>query len=357
MYVASGDILQLKLGEGIGTVNLDVVATAVTSGREVLMFTGQTSGVTTRNIISADGAFIDEVTIQNKDTISHTVIPMKYDGTAARDLLQATLTPNQALHFKPGTGWVIPCQAPALSSGMILSSNIASGQIHSLSLSSGAVLSGHIASGQVGGNHFGSGSILSAHLASGVVSATKLGSGAIISAHIASGQVGGSAIGSGAVLSAHLASGVVSLPKLISGTAFMILSDTLVTEELISGYKPINISQSGYARVAMAGVSGRMPVHAICVANIASGTVMSPLSGNAPIIAGGLLPTSGVVPQPAVFGAILFCGMSGTLIQAASLASGILAQRIGKVMRSGWMHVCIDQQVTSGLQATFKGTF
>ena len=69
------------------------------------------------------------------------------------------------------------------------------------------------------------------------------------------------------------------------------------------------------------------------------------------------LPTSGIIPQPATFGLGLFCGMSGTIAQAAGVTSGVLAQRIGRVMRSGWAFISIDNEVTSGLNATFYGNF
>jgi hypothetical protein len=62
-----------------------------------------------------------------------------------------------------------------------------------------------------------------------------------------------------------------------------------------------------------------------------------------------------MVPNPATFGLFLYCGMSGTIVQ--TITSGMLVQRIGKVLRSGVMQVNIGDHVTSGLDDTFYGTF
>jgi hypothetical protein len=234
---------------------------------------------------------------------------------------------------------------------------ITSGSITSGDLGEGVVVSSSIASGQIGGTHYGSGSVQSAAYASGSVSTFKIAAGAITSSLIASGQVGQSIIASGGVTSAHIASGQIGLSHLASGLSSLpLLADTITTEEAISGGRCVNISQSGYARVAMAGVSGRMPAHGICPTNVASGTVLSPFSGNALIIAGTWQPTSGLLPNPAVFGQYLFVGMSGNVTQ--TYASGMLVQRVGKMLKSGVASISVtDNMVTSGQNPTFYGTF
>jgi hypothetical protein len=62
-----------------------------------------------------------------------------------------------------------------LSSGLVVSGNIASGQVGGFHLSSGCVTSGRIASGQIGTNHLGSGAIVSGLVASGVVGTNHMG--------------------------------------------------------------------------------------------------------------------------------------------------------------------------------------
>jgi hypothetical protein len=173
--------------------------------------------------------------------------------------------------------------------------------------------------------------------------------------HIASGQIGLNHIGSGAVNEEAFDAASISTLKFTSGF-FAVgrgcvegLIDTVVAEEAISGCKPINISQSGRARIAMSSVSGRMPVVAILFNNVVSGEIISFLSGHEIIDYGefygpsGLLPTSG-------FGRHLFVGASGDIVTRDGITSGCLVQRIGANVDSGLMSVAIDNSVTSGFE-------
>jgi hypothetical protein len=129
-----------------------------------------------------------------------------------------------------------------------------------------------------------------------------------------------------------------------------------ISEEAISGVRAINISQSGYARIAMAGVSGRMPAVGILAVNVASGVPLSALSGNALITRGRVQTASGRIPTSG-FGLYLYVGMSGNLVRDVGFTSGMVAQRVGVIAGSGGMIVSVGDRVTSGLETTFKGSF
>jgi hypothetical protein len=210
-------------------------------------------------------------------------------------------------------------------SGMTIEMNyVASGTVGRFAIASGAILSGHISSGQIGPFHIGSGAIQGSQLASGAVTQFKIGSGALVS---------------------YARQSVADL--YFSGT---------VSEEAISGVRAINISQSGYARIAMAGVSGRMPAVGVLVGNVASGVPLAALSGNALITRGRVQVTSGRIPTSG-FGLYLYVGMSGDLIRNVGITSGMVIQRIGVIAGSGGMIVAVGDRITSGLETTFKGNF
>lgn len=76
--------------------------------------------------------------------------------------------------------WVAYSSASsALTSGQVLSGNIASGQVGGFHLSSGSITSGRIASGQIGSFHLSSGCIVSGRIASGQIGANHLASGVL----------------------------------------------------------------------------------------------------------------------------------------------------------------------------------
>jgi hypothetical protein len=109
-----------------------------------------------------------------------------------------------------------------IGSGQILSGNIASGQVGTNHISSGAVTSGNIASGQVGSFHIGSGAIVSGRIASGQIGSTHIATGSVQGSigtfdNIASGTIGSLDIGSGQILSGNIASGQVGTNHISSG--------------------------------------------------------------------------------------------------------------------------------------------
>jgi trimeric autotransporter adhesin len=206
-------------------------------------------------------------------------------------------------------------------SGMVFDSTYSvSGSINRFAIGSGAILSGHIASGNVVDRHLGSGSVRSGSIASGSISTNKLASGAVITA------------------------------------ARVIIEDDIATEEVISGVRAVNISQSGRLRQAMAGVSGRMPACGVLVGNVVSGQAVSALSGTQVILFGKTAVSSGRIPTSG-FGLFLYVGMSGNLVGPAGITSGMVIQRVAVNAQSGQMIVITDGRITSGLETTFRGNF
>jgi hypothetical protein len=206
---------------------------------------------------------------------------------------------------------------------------------------------------------------------SGLVTRFAIGSGQVESGVIASGQISLFQWGSGALTSAHYADASISTYKFVyfsgtigqfgSGSTSVTYSNNnvdeiLKTEEAISGGHPINISQSGYARIAMAGVSGRMPAVGVLNVNVTSGATLTVLSGNAPVYLAGYVANfaPGVMPVDN-FGARMYVGFSGGFYLSSQLVSGMVIQFIGINYASGEMRVRIDPVITSGLDTDWLG--
>lgn len=213
--------------------------------------------------------------------------------------------------------------------------NIASGTINSFDIGSGGVRSGNIASGSIGQFALASGAIGNIDLASGAVSSGDIASGAVLGR----GAGGAFTIASGSITAYDLGSGAVVraaqfVTTLQSGTNW-----SLNTEEMISGVRAVNISQSGYARVAMASVSGRMPGVGVCIDNVLSGQPVS-------VYQFGLFQaTSGMCDFSGYLGKSVWVGRSGQVVawSGSSFNSGglntaanaDLIQRMGTVVNSG----------------------
>ncbi len=211
------------------------------------------------------------------------------------------------------------------------------GSVGSGSLGDGSVQSGNIGSGQIG----------TFHVASGQFTGFELGSGAIVSGRIASGQIGTGHLANAAVTSGDIASGSVDLFHLASGAVaraaavcvpFQSGIVPLITEEIISGVRAVNISQSGTIRIAMASVSGRMPAVGVVFDNVAVGINANVYTQGAFQLSSGMADYSGWLGKP------VWVGRSGQIVQwsgafnsgGLNVASGgDFIQRIGIAVNSG----------------------
>ena len=228
---------------------------------------------------------------------------------------------------------------------LVYSGDIASGNVAAPHLASGAVGSGHVASGSVIGSIPGGGS---AHMiASGSVMQYNFGSGVVNSGHLASGAVIGQAgygtftIASGTISTFDLASGAAATRSHFGSPFLVGTAWTAVTEEAISGVRAVQISQSGYIRIAMASVSGRMPALGVVVDNVASGQSCTVYT------AGPFQFTSGMINVSGVFGQPVFVGRSGQIsrtsgwFNSGGFVSGDQYQQVGYAWFSGsvvlWM--------------------
>lgn len=228
---------------------------------------------------------------------------------------------------------------------LVYSGDIASGNVAAPHLASGAVGSGHVASGSVIGSIPGGGS---AHMiASGSIMQYNFGSGVVNSGHLASGAVIGQAgygtftIASGTISTFDLASGAAATRSHYGAPFLVGTAWTAVTEEAISGVRAVQISQSGYIRIAMASVSGRMPALGVVVDNVASGQSCTVYT------AGPFQFTSGMINVSGVFGQPVFVGRSGHIsrtsgwFNSGGFVSGDQYQQVGYAWFSGsvvlWM--------------------
>lgn len=256
-------------------------------------------------------------------------------------------------------------------------------------LTSGAVQSGHVASGTVGGQYgatrhiqsgtigpfdFGSGAVGSGALASGQVTNFKMGSGAILSGTIGNAAVVSGSVASGALGSVHLASGETSDigTHLMStnGSGLLITAAqfvkpfasgsqwTLLTEEIISGARAVQISQSGTLRVAMASISGRMPANGIVVDNVLSG-----LAAQVYVMGPKFQLTSGMADYSGWIGRDVFVGRSGQLVtmsgafNSGGLLSGDYYQPLGVAINSGAVALNVgDASTVTDINVFFGST-
>lgn len=254
-----------------------------------------------------------------------------------------------------------------IASGTVVAADIGSGAIGSGQIQSGAVQGSlgttpNIVSGTVGPNDIGSGAVRSGHIASGSIHRFSMASGAITSGHIgdaavvsgsiASGSIGPTHLGSGAVTSGAIASGAIGQGHLQSGIvvtqARLIIDDfsaggtPLITEENVSGFVAVHLTQSGRLRIAMPGVSGRMPAIGIAVSGVLSGLACSFWTDGFLQVSSGMVNFSGFVGQP------LYVARSGQVgplsggFLSGGFASGDLQQRVGVSVNSGAIRMSVD---------------
>ncbi len=178
-------------------------------------------------------------------------------------------------------------------------------------------------------------------LESVLIQSGDVGSGAIFG-QAASGQF---TIASGSIITYDVGSGL-TVPRsqfvtpLVSGTTW-----SLITEEIISGVRAVNISQSGTLRVAMASVSGRMPAVGVVIDNVLSGIAAN-------VYTQGLIrTTSGLTDYSGFLGRAVWVGRSGQIVTVSgsfnsgglNLASGgDFVQRAGVAITSGAFLVNLD---------------
>lgn len=125
------------------------------------------------------------------------------------------------------------------------------------------------------------------------------------------------------------------------------VSDHLPTSEAVSGVRAVQIGPSGALRIAMAGVSGRMPAIGISLGNALSGQGLTYVQYGSFQAWSGLL---GLAP-----GRVVWVGRSGHLAHlsgswlSGGLTSGCLWQRVGVAVNSGGLRVHVDLAVFSGV--------
>lgn len=293
-------------------------------------------------------------------------------GAIASGQLATTGTPVGTNFLRDDFSWASP--GTSLTSGAVQSGHLSSGSVQGFfgatrdvasgtlgvfdlgsgavvagTLGSGAVQSGNLASGQVGFRHYADASVASGALASGQVGKPHIASGAVGSGQLAVGGTptgtkllqddftwvapGAPSITSGSVGQTAFASGVAAdyLAFVISGLGL----EQPITEEVISGLRAVQLSQSGGIRVAMASVSGRMPAIGVVVDNVSSGI-------KAPIYQFGFFaPSSGLVQTSGQAGSLLFVGRSGDVstasgwLNSGGLLSGDVSQPVGFFAGSG----------------------
>lgn len=219
---------------------------------------------------------------------------------------------------------------------------IASGGVQSGMLGLGCVLSGQIGSGQVG----------AFALVSGLVGLTPEG---VASGFLAAGSVLSGNVASGQLTTQHFASGVPS-PNSLLVTPHMSGFAGVITTEMISGVRAVQVSASGY-RIAMASVSGRMPAHGVVVQNVLSGRPADLL-----VIGSVQLPIATSGNFSGYTGQACFVGRSGQLVSISGSfnsgghLSGDLGQQVGVLFNSGGVLVNVYPQTFSGgALGTFGG--
>ena len=211
----------------------------------------------------------------------------------------------------------------------------------------GGVGSGALGDGSVNSGNIGSGQIGTFHVASGQFTGFELGSGAIVSGRIASGQIGTGHLADGSVTSGDIASGAIHVYHHASGDVVRAAAAVvpfqsgiipLITEEIISGVRAVNISQSGGIRIAMGSVSGRMPAIGVVIDNVLSGIPANVYTQGFFQVTSGMSDYSGWLGKP------VWVGRSGQVVQwsgafnsgGLNVASGgDFLQRIGVAINSG----------------------
>ena len=257
-------------------------------------------------------------------------------------------------------GYSNPPQSPVPGAGSVVSGSLGANSVTSGNVGSGAVMGANAS----GSRNLASGTVGTFDLGSATVLAVHLGSGSVLSGSIASGQVGPFALASGTsvplsgtVGTYELGSGAVArgtqfVTPFHSGTAWSVL-----TEEIISGVRAVQLSQSGTLRQAMASVSGRMPAIGVVVDNVLSGIVANVY------VHGAFQTTSGLADYSGYLGKPVWVGRSGQVVTwSGSFNSGGLLvasggdfiQRLGIAYGSGAFlaNVVIDMGQTQLLGVT-----
>jgi len=263
-----------------------------------------------------------------------------------------------------------------LLSGTVGAFDFASGAVIAGTVGSGAIVSGNIGSGQVGRFHHSSGSVTSGVIGVNAISApdgTKflrddynwqvpianaggIGSGAVVSGSIASGQIGPNHFGSGVVLSGAIASGQIGTNHISSGTQVSysenVRIDTFLTAEIVSGVRAVQIDPtlSGFVRIAMAAVSGRMPAIGVAFENQLSGQAINIVRYGvvtAPIseVGSGYALVKAAAASP-FQGRSLFLGASGAIITFTAVAANLYVG-VGSTNSGAWAQK-LGHNVTSG---------
>lgn len=228
----------------------------------------------------------------------------------------------------------------------------ASGEITWVRMASGAVRSGHLGvTGTPNGTRFlrDDFSWQSPSIASGSVGPFQLASGTVNSGHIADNAVVSGSIGSGQIGTNHISSG--SFITFARADA----DDTITAAETISGVRCVQITGSGFARIAMASVSGRMPAVGVAFTNTLSG---SPVTV---VYAGKMLgPSSEIGSGLCISGrnqSRLWVGVSGQVVTISgggptigigATNSGAWGQMVGQVAGSGAVWISMGETLFSG---------
>jgi hypothetical protein len=291
-------------------------------------------------------------------------------------VLSGAIASGQIGKFHFASGGIV--QSGSVGSGAIQgqrgggSINIASGSLGNFDFGSGAIQSGSIASGQIGQFHIANEAVRSGNVGSGQIASGHLASGFIanLASTVTSGQIVSGLIGNAAVVSGSIASGQVGLIHLNSGlqqTLVQYLTDTpgaitnlvldqsFICAELISGLKAVAFESGGSTIVRATWGSGlRLPAIGVTISGAVSGTactvrrygmVFENVSGQ---IASGFA------------GRGLYVGSGGLIVNLSGYVGGVSSgagpgqlsgtatQIIGQAMSGGIM-VVPDRSIRSGL--------
>ncbi|RJQ24612.1 hypothetical protein C4577_07525 [Candidatus Parcubacteria bacterium] len=414
VHLQSGIILP---GTGVSVAfGLSGITISASGGSAVLTSGQVTSGYLGNNSVVSGSIASGQIASQHLANSSVLSGNLGSGQVAAVHIQSGTLLPGPGISVTPGLSGILITNLSgsfALTSGIItsgligdsavVSGGIASGQIGRFHFSSGIIVSGVLASGAYtliagagitvaattpnaftitnasGSFALTSGIIVSGLIGNNAVNSGNVSSGAIGQFHHASGSVTSGHVGNGAVVSGSIASGTVGSPHIASGQiqtyhhssgstapqsmGLLFYSNsgemyTAVTEEPISGIRAVQISQSGYLRIAMASVSGRWPALGIVIDNVASG-LRAPVYGIGTVQI-PLAAASGIVDFSGYLGRQLVLGRSGHVVtdsggfNSGGLVAGDAVQPLGSVgINSGQINLNVEDpllfnQVQSG---------
>ncbi len=130
----------------------------------------------------------------------------------------------------------------------------------------------------------------------------------------------------------------------------------VITSEIVSGVRAVQIDPSGHIRIAMSAVSGRMPAVGVATDNALSGIRI-----NVYVAGVAQHPTAGsgqTIDGSGLLGTRVWVGMSGQLVGSSGSAwtgggsggwlSGSIMQAVGTFVNSGGIVLNIDPSVLSG---------